>query len=120
VELSNNLKIDPTDAFMKGQNYHLKTVEGTVMKKFPNNFWEYRVKLTTDVWEQTIFNKFIEETIFSRKEVLTKLSNTCYIEFYVQIKYSGDSNPSFHFDKNTIRQFADIGMEFDMELSFIK
>lgn len=114
--LTSKLDLIPTHSHSIGESYSMKTANGLVEKKYDDNYWEYRQEFKTNEWVQTLIDKFIEDVVLLRKEVLKDLSAQCAIEFFVGVNYYKEGNPGFHFNLHEIAILSYIGAELDIDL----
>jgi hypothetical protein len=115
-EISKILNLMPTHSHYKDDFYNVKTSIGEQKKKYEYNYWEYRLEFKSDDWPQILVNKFINEIVDTRKDILQKISKRSRIEFFIGINYYQEANPSFHFEIQTINLFSYIGFELDIDL----
>lgn len=81
------------------------------------NYWEYGIEFTIGIANVSrIIKQFIVEIIKPRNDILTELSGSCNMEFYIAQNLFDDYHPSLTFSNDDILLLGKIGMRFDLDL----
>ncbi len=117
--LSEKMGLQPTHSHLKDETYSIKTHKGIVSKTYAYNYWEYRLEFNTDEWVQDLVDKFINDILQPRKDVLMETSLDGQLELFVGVHYRDEANPSFHFDVISLKFLTEINAELDIDMYFL-
>ncbi|MDB5012785.1 MAG: hypothetical protein JWQ25_987 [Daejeonella sp.] len=115
-KISDLLGLNPTHIWIKGEEFLFGDKRNGIKKIRTNNYWEHRLTNITNDWIGKDVERFIEEIITPRKEVLKRIANQFHAEFsIVQYVYDG-CNPGLYFDKKALKILSDCNLELNIDL----
>jgi hypothetical protein len=107
----------PTEIYIEGEEYSTGPPEKITYKKYKHNYWEYRVYIKYNAeWIQTLINAFVNEVVLKNENALEEIKNDCEMELFINVVYlRGERLESFHFDTSTLKLFARLNIELDID-----
>jgi len=80
------------------------------------NYWEYRSTKISNDWIGDHIDKFLEDIIAPKKEVIRRITEQFHTELSI-VQYIYDScNPGLYFDKKAIKNLNECGLELNIDL----
>ena len=110
------LDLNPTKFWNKGEEYIFGDKRKGIKKIRESNYWEYRSTNVSNGWTGDHIEKFIEEIIIPRKNILKTITAKFHTELSV-VQYMYEScNPGLYFDKKAIKILNECGLELNIDL----
>jgi uncharacterized protein DUF4279 len=115
--MTNLLGLTPTAIYKEGEEYLSGPPDRRILKQYKHNYWEYRVHIKKNAeWIQTLINAFAIEVIIRNEKALEEIKNDCEMELFINVVYlRGERLESFHFDTSTLKLFARLNIELDID-----
>ncbi|WP_187264810.1 DUF4279 domain-containing protein [Pontibacter beigongshangensis] len=115
-QITDMLGLAPTKVWVRGEEYIFGDKRNGLKKTRENNYWEYRSTNISNDWIGNHIDKFIDEIILPRKDVLRSISEKLHTELsIVQYIYEG-CNPGLYFNKKALKAINDCGLELNIDL----
>jgi hypothetical protein len=113
--ISKELKLEPYSTGIKGEEYFAGDNK-QIRRIRECNYWEYEWKLLTNEFIGDIIERFINEIILPRVEVLKNLSINSEIIFTIVQYYYDGYNPGIFISSKHLKILSEINSSVDIDL----
>ncbi len=114
--ITKNVGLKPLSVGKKGEEYFVGS-QKRILKIRDCNHWDYEWKVYSNEFIGDITNKFFNEILIPRKELIKEIGLSCQTTRLVIVQYYFTGhNPGFNFKKEQIQVLAEINAEIDMDI----
>ena len=115
-QISQELNLSPMSTGIKGEHYQIGAPTNRIDKTRDTNHWQYEWKIHTNEFIGDIAERFVNEIIVPRIEILSTLSKTSSIQFQIVQYYYDGCNPGVCLEKETMQILSKIGASLDIDI----